>query len=392
VGKWWAIGAFVLALALSVSAGAADARIKPLPVPSGGKLEVPFAVSCLDANDCWFAGLYEKTKVLNNLHAIGLAVRETKAGLKPYVLPRPVGAAGWLLDSVSCWAADACRGAGFFTDPGGHTHALLARWDGHQWTDHAAPAAPGVSQDYLARVTCSRDGICLAVGATLDAKTGPHALAVRSNASSWRVLQVPSPSGAQNSSLSGVSCVRLGNLCEVTGTWTDGLGISHSLAELWFGGAWKLQQTTDPVGSVNAALNGVACFSGSDCVSAGGWFDRQGETHQMAETWNGHAWTLSHLPTPPGGGSSSLSDVSCFAANRCVAFGYSSPGPHHVSTLAERWNGLSWSIVPTANQSDPLGSGFADGVCLPGGACVAAGGSGKMGGGGNAFLETFQVK
>jgi hypothetical protein len=392
VGKWCAIGAVLFAFVLAASAGTADALIKPLPLPRSGKSEVAFSVSCLDADYCWFAGFYEKTKVLKNVHQIAVAVGDTKAGLKAYALPSPTGAAGVFLDSISCWGPSGCRGVGAFMDLHGHPHALTASWNGQKWTDHPAPEPPGASQDYLTRVTCYKDDACLAVGAWIDARSNPHAMVLRWNGSSWRAQQVPSPAGAQNSSLSGVSCPQLGEFCEVTGTWVDAHGIAHSLAEQWTGGSWKLQQTSDPVASISGALNGVACESSKDCVGAGGWFDQHGTTHELADTWNGHAWTLSQLPTPRGIESASLNDASCFSANGCVAFGYWSKGPHQVFTLADRWNGSSWSIVPTANQAGPLGSGFADGVCLPGGACIAAGGSGTSGGGGRAFLETFRVK
>jgi hypothetical protein len=94
VGKRWAIGAVALAFVLAASAGTADALIKSLPLPRGGKSEVAYAVSCLDANYCWFLGFYEKTKALKNVHQIGVAVGDTKAGLKAYALPSPTGAAG----------------------------------------------------------------------------------------------------------------------------------------------------------------------------------------------------------------------------------------------------------------------------------------------------------
>ena len=125
-------------------------------------------------------------------------------------------------------------------------------------------------------------------------------MVLRWNGSSWRPQQVPSPAGARSSSLSGVSCPQLGESCEVTGTWLDTHGIAHSLAEQSTGGAWKLQQTTDPVASISGSLDGVACESSNDCVGAGGWFDQHGTTHELADTWNGHAWTLVNSPRRVG--------------------------------------------------------------------------------------------
>jgi hypothetical protein len=68
----------------------------------------------------------------------------------------------------------------------------------------------------------------------------------------------------------------------------------------------------------------------------------------LTERWNGSAWTV--LPSPNIGAQSFLLGVKAFSANDVWAVGsHNVPGSLNFETLVERWNGSSWSIVPSPN-------------------------------------------
>ena len=80
---------------------------------------------------------------------------------------------------------------------------------------------------------------------------------------------------------------------------------------------------------------------------------------------DGSAWTREPTPAnPPGSNVSLLAAVSCTSAASCTAVGASfyNSSPR-VRTLAERWNGSSWTIQPTARPSGSIGYGLS-GVCV----------------------------
>ncbi len=74
-------------------------------------------------------------------------------------------------------------------------------------------------------------------------------------------------------------------------------------------------------------------------------------------------------------------DVACTSSSACTAVGYSigSASPFARMTLAETWNGTSWSIQPTPN---PAATGnMLNGVsCVTAGPCVAVGSAPDPGG------------
>jgi hypothetical protein len=135
---------------------------------------------------------------------------------------------------------------------------------------------------------------------------------------------------------------------------------------------------------INASLNDVSC-TGPDSCMAVGWDLRSptgGSVYfTLAEVWNGGTWTVLPTPTPsnPGGGAM-LTAVSCVSSIDCMAVGESLvfhlPGGNLVEhPLAESWNGAAWTTVPTP----PLAHSGAtlNGVsCTSASACMAVGNEG----------------
>jgi hypothetical protein len=70
----------------------------------------------------------------------------------------------------------------------------------------------------------------------------------------------------------------------------------------------------------------------------------------QVESWDGSSWRAPRVPTPAHATKAELLGVSCSSSTACTAVGDSTAGST-TSTLAERWNGSSWSIQVTANAS-----------------------------------------
>jgi hypothetical protein len=131
--------------------------------------------------------------------------------------------------------------------------------------------------------------------------------------------------------------------------------------------AWTGTPTPNLDGAHLTGLPAVDCSSAYSCMAVGhaenGPAPGYGVT--IAERWNGTSWQIVPTPNPPGK-SSSLDGVSCPRPSVCFAVGSSWPG----FPLVELWNGTSWSIQPS--PAVPGGS-LADVDCSGLLACTAVG-------------------
>jgi hypothetical protein len=99
-------------------------------------------------------------------------------------------------------------------------------------------------------------------------------------------------------------------------------------------GAWHAVASPQPFQFTR--LNAVSADSAADAWAVGG---DSGGTQTLAEHWDGHTWSV--VPTPPVAGE--LFGVSAVSANDAWAVGedFTTAGP-----LVEHWNGDAWSTVP----------------------------------------------
>ncbi len=117
----------------------------------------------------------------------------------------------------------------------------------------------------------------------------------------------------------------------------------------WNGSSWATS-FTEPVGYFRA----VSARTSTDAWAVGGtsWFD---ESHTLAEHWDGTSWTQVTTPTP---GSGLFSGVAATSASNAWAVGIIGPGngtpAESTEPLIERWNGSTWSEQTFA---DPLDGG-----------------------------------
>ncbi len=159
------------------------------------------------------------------------------------------------------------------------------------------------------------------------------------------------------------------------------------LVERWSGriNAWALQAAPKPDGADGATFTGVSCPDGRVCFAVGESFGPPDpffarDIGTLAERWDGSRWSVMPTPNPtplpglrPFG---TFHGVSCSGRRACHAIGggFSSTG----EVIAERFDGVSWQLesFPTVNVN---GQGGFPGVSCPSRLfCVAVGGWGGL--------------
>ena len=333
-------------------------QIQETPDPQV-KDEMFNSVSCTSSSNCVAVGdrLNEKSD------QVTLAELWNGTSWEMMSSPNPAGADQPELESVSCASAESCVAVGQAEAAGqgkGNVPEPLAEsWNGSSWTIDSLPASP--SPGFLSGVSCPTTSRCMAVGVRFDANGGFGGAAADSwNGSTWERTKVVQPSGNMGASLDSVSCSAAAS-CEAVGGFSGDGEEGVTLAEIWDGTTWMIQKTPNPKGSSYTLLDSVSCVSASDCVAVGlaSPITLPGPI-SLAETWNGTSWSIMSTPNPAGTEGVQLFGVSCSSAKSCVAVGQNSVGNQINDTLAMTWNGKTWTIEATSTPS-PQG-GYLDGV------------------------------
>jgi len=274
------------------------------------------------------------------------------------------------LYGASCTSASACTAVGDYVTNTGASKTLAERWNGTAWTLQSTPNPSGAS--YLNGVSCTSASACTAVGWYVTSTNATLTLAENWNGTTWTLQSTPNPSGAAHSFLQDVACTSA-SACTATGYYATSAGVDQALAESWNGTTWTLQSTPTPSGATSSALSGVSCTSASACTATGYYATSAGVYQTLAETWNGTTWTLQSTPTPSGATSSALSGVSCTSASACTSVGWYGVSPGAYETLAETWNGTTWAIQSTPNRTAATSSYLFGVSCTSASACTATG-------------------
>ncbi len=378
------------------------------------------AVTCRSATNCTAVG-----------NGSGRAVAETLNGSKQSV--QPLADPGGEPDSahfssVACTSAKACLAVGFFyPDSGSNTGPLIERWSHGRWSLLAVRTAQA---GQLGGVSCPARRSCTAVGNLSTASTS-YTWALHGNGSSFASQSTPNETAPASVELNAVSCAS-STACTAVGDYTDVMGFRRTLAEVWNGVGWSIQATPSPSNGVDSQLNSVSCPTATACIAVGfissgqqlaeywdgvGWTIQRtpdgsavstlnsiscssptacmaigsGPNGPLAERWDGGSWVMQDAPQPPAGSQSeNLRGVSCTASTACTVVGQFEAettvpcGPSPVpgqpptqcsgsvsQTLAEAWDGTSWSIQATPTPSG--GGQLNDVSCTSATACIAVG-------------------
>jgi len=370
----------------------------------GGQIE---SVSCSSSDACTAVGTAIGRSGLNGTLA------ERWNGIS-WTLQRAANPAGDTvpvsspqLVGVSCPAPKFCEAAGSYQL--GQTGASLAeRWNGNTWAIQSFPVPPSSTDAVLSQVSCTSVRFCEAVGSYDDSIGLRLAFAAKWDGTSWKLQHVPVPADATIVTPNGVSCVSP-SFCEATGSsfagpfamqwngtsWhlqrSPGQGVasvscvsasfceaaSFGGSEQWNGSSWTAQPVPAPAGSASFRLSGMSCVTAAFCAAVGSYSTSSGATFGFGATWNGSSWSSQTPPNPAGAAFASLAGVSCRSATACEAGGDFSANASQTPqvTLAEAWNGSSWSLQHAAAAPGAAANALTSVSCVPAasGFCEAVG-------------------
>jgi hypothetical protein len=183
-----------------------------------------------------------------------------------------------------------------------------------------------------------------------------------------------------------VSCVAATDCFAVGYTTFPSANGFTSRAARWDGADWSVQPLPPTSAPQSNELNGVSCVSAEQCtavgdVSAPGIGTAPLTQATLAEQWNGTTWSIRPTLNEPGANTTELAAVSCPAATACIAVGWFQPeitgGNGQAATgspapFSEAWNGSRWEMLPMPAVGSMLGSVS----CTSPTACTAVGGNG----------------
>jgi len=182
--------------------------------------------------------------------------------------------------------------------------------------------------------------------------------------------------------LSGVSCPGAAS-CFAVGLAYD----RRTLAEHWDGRTWGIVPT--PNVGATSSLSSISCPSSRRCIAVGSRYDKaRDRLVPLAEKWNGVSWSVAAAPLPTGALAGTLESVACTGPSDCTAAGNINNNTDATpETLVEHWDGLRWSVASTPNPPGATVSDLWAVSCTDGSACTAVGDSAVGSGSETTLIE-----
>lgn len=166
---------------------------------------------------------------------------------------------------------------------------------------------------------------------------------------SWTEYALPEI-GLNQNTLLGVSELPTGHAW-AAGYYVDANFNQRTLIQHWDGTTWSVIPSPSP-GADQNILYGITALSDSDVWAVGANQDGNRVWHSLAEHWNGSSWTI--VPTvDPGTTGNLLYSVTAVSTGSVYASGQAADAGFPDQALVEHWNGKTWSqlTAPTTSQS-----------------------------------------
>jgi hypothetical protein len=323
--------------------------VVPSPNPNGNGILLSVA-AVPRTTTAWAVGFYDQ-----DLHDQSLIAHWD--GSSWQVVPSPShGGSDNILRGVTALGPDDAWAVGSY-DPGGGPRTFIVHWDGALWS--IVPSVNPSLYDQLNSVAAeSRDSVW-AVGHHSVPGIGHQALIEHWDGDSWSV--VPGPRlGDDHHELNSVTVVRDALAPQhrpvvwaAGTTWGDN-GLPSTLITRWDWDTmeWSVIPSPDASSGENH-LTGIEGSLTEDVWSVGRFSTPTDQFFPLTEHWNGSTWEVVGAPSA----SSSLTSLTAVAAvspNDAWAVGYFDNDVSARLTLAQHWDGASWSSVATPN---PAGTG-----------------------------------
>ena len=286
--------------------------------------------------------------------------------------PDAVGSiSGDEIGSTTCASATECWAVGQYLVGTGIEQTLIEAWDGSSWTTVGSPNVNdgGTQSNSLSAVTCASTTECWAVG---EHNSGTEQTLIEEwDGGSWVLVDSPSTGATQTNYLNSISCEKP-TLCWAVGEYHGSAGAYQTLVERWDGTSWVIVGSPNTGPTDSNTLNGVTCASSTECWAVGGG-GGVGTQQPLIEEWTGTSWTVASSPNVGPNANNILYGVTCASTTDCWAVGTYGAGANGLNTLAELWNGASWTVVSTPNPSTTYSNILKSVTCFSSTECWAVG-------------------
>jgi len=266
------------------------------------------------------------------------------------VVPSPNAVTdGNQLNAVSADTRLDAWAVGIFYNGNVKTDTLAERWNGKAWSVVGTPNGTG-NDNELIGVTAIAPNNAWAVG-QYDIANITRTLIEHWDGRKWTIVPSPTP-GKFGGSLFGVAAVTATDMWAGGRTYTSNKGNSVTLIEHWNGKSWSVVPTPNQ-SSVENYLGKVTVVNARDIWSCGAFSPTTLGYHQtLAEHWNGSSWSI--VPTPDvNTNSNNFNEIAALSATSVFATGdYYDTNTSVFRTLAAHWNGKNWSLQSSANQGN----------------------------------------
>lgn len=290
-----------------------------------------------------------------------------------------IGAGGYpQIAALSCFSLTGCVGVGIEHHPG-YPVTVFTSDGGRTWHIGYPPSPPspegGFAGGELSAVSCTRAGLCVAVGGYGPGTIESPLIYVTHNGG--RTWAVPREQGIAGGSLEAVACF---SGCVAVGT-------GQNEGALITGGSPSGPWTTRLQG-VGSDWTSVSCPGAGECVAVGAGSSSPGGAQVLRTSDGWLTWARGRLPA----GLLGISAVACPSVQSCYATAYQTTSPAEAREgtlwrsiiLVSRDGGRSWRRQPTPGLL--LLSGIA---CPSPSTCLAVGATDENSAPGHdAVLET----
>jgi hypothetical protein len=246
------------------------------------------------------------------------------------------------------------------------SRTLIERWNGSAWSVVPSPN-PGSTRacngfnsgNMLNAVSGVSTKDVWAVGFSFSCSTLLRPLILHWNGKRWKAVPSPALNTNDNAALNGVVAFAKDNVWAV-GYQPATNGAVLTLVEHWNGTSWSVVPSPQ-LSSTGSVLTSVAAVSPSDIWAVGDSVDAPTTSVQtLVEHYDGRTWKVIASPNPLPKAfldQNVLVSVHAVSASNVWAVGHQQDfGLQRTLTLIEHWNGTSWTVVASPNDSVVTGS------------------------------------
>jgi hypothetical protein len=227
---------------------------------------------------------------------------------------------------------------------------LTLRWTGTSWQRLAAPTPNGSGNTSLEAVAV-RQGDAWAVGSYVTTTDAVLPLIIRWNGTAWtRIPAAPLPN-VQHATLRAVAIASENDVWAAGTIRNPTSNRMETLIQRWNGTTWTVVPSPNPSLSGANTITALAVVSPTDVWAVGDFEAWWGGRVTLTLRWDGATWRVVQSPnaTANYGASNVLDAVVAAGAEEVWAMGHFEAYQTGLNqrSLTMRWNGTTWSIVPS---------------------------------------------